>query len=426
MLLINIIAMKKNTKSTLFAIVSVMMLSATLISCDKVNLNKQQREDIILTKSQQNIVRQSNNFSINVLREMFLLQGNNNICVSPLSASIAISAISCGAQGNTLDQIQSVLGFSNISSEEMNDYFKYIIPQLQKVDKSIDFLSANAVWTNNGFDVYPEFVSKLDKYYSSKVSSLDFSSDDAVKTINKWCKEKTKGLIPKIIEGIDPNSKLMLANALYFKGEWQKKFNKKDGVKETFYNSDGSIQGDVAYMCNSTLPIRYGESEETRVAAIPYGNGAYEMVIVLPNIRNGFLSAEKLLTSLDGDQWEKWMSSLGAGREAFDVKLPSFKVEYDSEDYMKEALIKLGMIDAFNADAANFSGISNESLYISLLKQKTFIDVNEEGTEAAAVTVIGMKNGVDGDAFHVNRPFIYAIREVSTGATLFIGLTNRI
>lgn len=429
----------------LFVALVTALLVGTFLSCEKlqeVNTNTddnqdpkleenifdtfQPREIIPLTKTQEEIVKQSNGFAINVLREMSSLEGNKNICISPLSASLAISAISCGAEGNTLDQIKKTLGFSNVEGEEMNGYFKYLIPKLQEVDKSVEFTSANAVWLNKGFEIKSTFSSMLDEYYDSNVSTLDFSSISAVNTINNWCKDNTKGLIPEIIGELDENAKLALTNAIYFKGGWTNEFDKNKSFEDVFYLTNGSKQK-VTYMHDEDLPIRYGETEDVIMGALPYGNGAYELLICLPKEGN---SAEGLLAKLTPALWEEWLSCFTFANLSLDVILPKFKIEYDSQNFMQNALRLIGMTDAFNPMLANFQGISNEKTFISLLTQKTYMEVSEKGIDAAAATLLRVittalppsEKPTLPSTFHVDRPFIYAIREISTGATLFMGV----
>lgn len=425
--------MKHITAGRFLTLLSALFAAFLLISCEKEedkSVQQTDREDILLTKAQEEIVKQSNTFAVNLTREMFLLQNDKeNLCISPLSASLAVSALSCGAKGSTLDQIKSTLGFTPFSPEEMIDYFKYLIPQLKKVDPLVDFRSANSVWVRKGFSIEKQFVSLLDECYSSKVTELDFDSKSAVNTINKWCSDNTEGLIPQIIYEIDRSTQMLLLNALYFKGKWKTPFNEASSLKGTFLRNDGNGKS-VTYM-NNTFNVRYGEAEDVQVAALPYGNGAYEMVIVLPK---GYSMAKSILSELTSDQWNSWMENLSAEPMTCKVKLPKFTIEYESQDAMTYALQSMGMVDPFNPSVADFRGISHNNLCVSDVVQKTYMKVDESGTEAAAVTWAGLRGASLGDlqkikeipTFYVIHSFIYAIREVSTGAILFMGTVNDI
>lgn len=387
-------------------------------ACEAINSQEipKEREDIVLTKTQQELVSCSNAFAFNWFREMSVENQQKNIFVSPLSTSMALCAMANGAKQNTLTQMQTALGYGGYNMEDINNTYKLLVPALVEVDNTVDFSVANAVWIKKGFSVGSSFTTTLQKWYDAQVETLDFNAQ-AVKTINDWCAQKTNNRIKEIIRELDANMRLIYTNALYFKGIWTSKFEKGDTEEGLFTNADNTA-ATVSYMCQ-TESFLYGSDDHASYVSLPYGNEAYSMVIMLP--KEG-ISAAKLASALTPAVWENRMNSMH--RREVDLQIPSFTFEFDTEQMMIPVMKRLGMEDAFSALTADFSGIAPD-VFIGLLKQKTFIDVNESGTEAAAVTVIGVELTSLPPAavpFHVNRPFLYAIREISTGAILFMGM----
>lgn len=416
--------MKRNTLSLILMVALACAPALTACQGEGPVTPLSPRQDIPLTKTQEGRVAQGNDFGLKLFRQMAGTKAAaDNLFISPLSLSMALSALSGGAQDQTLQEIQSLLGFKEAEAREMHEYFQYLVPQLQGVDTSTALEIANAIWLRQNATPQAAFVDLLDKHYLCKVATLPFGEPEAAATINRWCAQYTHNKITEIIDRTSPNDALYLTNALYFKGIWSKRFNARNNSQESFTRSDGS-QTPITYMNATDLPVRYTQDKEVQVAALPYGNGAFEMVVVLP--RPDYPAAQ-LIQDLDAAQWESWMKALDPA--TCDVKLPKFTLEYDSQDFMKEAVQSLGMQRAFTPQA-QFGGIYQDPhlahLYISLLKQKTFISVDESGTEAAAVTIIGAKltsaGPQESPVFHVTRPFVYAIREVSTGVLLFLGV----
>ncbi|MDD2289587.1 MAG: serpin family protein [Bacteroidales bacterium] len=389
-------------------------------SCSKWNSDTPgEREDIILTRVQQEILSNSNGFGIDLFREMCLEQEGKNVFISPLSASLAISAVTNGAAGKTLEDMKAVLGFGPYSPDQMNGFFKHLVPALKAVDNTIKLSIANAVWIEKTFPVKNPFIQSLQQYYDASVNLLDFSDPKAPSVINQWCADNTNNLIKKVIDRIDPDKRLIYTNALYFKGKWKKTFDKKVSWQGSFANLSGT-SGQVTYM-EQTSQYRYTVGKGVAVAEIPYGNEAYSMVIALPDAG---VSVTDVLSSLTWEQWTGWMENLSLA--TLNLRIPRFRVEFDSEETMIPVLTRMGMGIAFDPGKADFSNISDIRIFISLLKQNSYIQVDEEGTEAAAVTTIGFNVTSIGPGqtipFHVDRPFLYFIKEKSTGTILFSGL----
>jgi serpin B len=397
------------------------MLCTLLASCQTAEPEpeKRERKDIVLTKAQQEIVRQNNTFAFNLLRTVS--QGEDegkNLLLSPLSASIALAMLNNGAGGQTLSEIQETLGYGDIPREEMNDYFLKMLAAMREADTDATFEIANSIWIRNDFSVLETFKEVNREFYDAEVRYEDFSNPQTVSLINNWCANKTHDRIPDIIESIDSETMMYLINALYFKGTWAFRFDKKNTATEFFTNADSTKTPAPVMNLEKTLAHARGETFD--LLELPYGNGSFGMIVLLP--KEG-LSLPSVLETLDAETWESTLSMMY--RKDVNLKLPRFKVEYERE--LNDDLAAMGMESMFNSWLADFSFITDPtSLYVSLVKQKTFAEVNEEGTEAAAVTVVVMDVMDSGDPspailFHATRPFLYFIREQSTGAILFSG-----
>lgn len=406
------------TLNSLF--ISSLISLVVLTSCSKMGAeSKEERKDIPLTKTQQTLVVSSNAFALNLYKSLSSLpsESDKNIFISPLSASLALSALSVGASGETLNEMKTALGFSAVNMEEMNLFYKTLVPALKEVDKKCDVKIANALWLRNGFTPLKSFTTTLAENYYADVKTLDFNSPTAVSTINKWCSDNTKGLIDKIIDKIEPNMMFYYTNALYFKGKWASPFKVLDSNKGDFTNIDGS-KSRITFMAQSSSYF-YKGLEGVSVLSIPYGNEAYSMVIVLPD--KG-VSVKDVVSELTPEKWDEYTKEMISQR--LYLKMPKFEVKYEAENTMIQALKNIGVKSAFDAISADFSGITGgKDIFLTLFKQKTYIKTDEEGTEAAAVTIGGGMCTSPGpaDEFIIDRPFIYAIQEKSTGTLLFLG-----
>lgn len=401
-------------KKTFLCLGAAFML---LLSCqsDDPTPTPNDRKDIPLTRSELEMTALGNVFAFNFFKTVTANEKEENVFVSPLSACLALSMTANGGAGTTLEEMKTTLGFKDYSLEEMNGYYKKLVNGLLTVDNSTTIGIANSIWIKEGFKVKQPFVDVNKDMYNAEVRNLNFSSPQAVSTINGWCSDKTNKRITKVLEFIDPDARMFLINALYFKGVWKNKFDKGSTVSEEFTSVSG--QKNTVDMMHQECSIPYTSEVGLQVAELPYGNEAFSMVVLLPGDGQGI---DNLIEQLTPENWEKWTSRLS--NRTIDIKLPKFKLKYSKE--LIEDLKMMGMIAPFNG-SANFSNMSDSDLFIGLVKQDTFVEVNEEGTEAAAVTTVGTyATSVDPSQpipFHVNRPFIYIIKEKSTGAILFMG-----
>jgi serpin B len=367
----------------------------------------------------QGIVAGNNTFAFDLLRKVYINEKDKkkNIFISPLSVSIAFAMLNNGAAGETRDEIRQALGFGDIPVEEMNAYFRSTIDSMATADPSVSFSSANAIWIDKNFPVLQPFKEVNEAEYRAEVRNVTFAdSDITAKLINDWCSAKTNGMIPKIVEaGQIPNWVMALGNAIYFKGEWTVIFPKKDTKDEAFNNQDGTKPRLPTMQIVESF--NYGDFGRFKALELPYGNGKYAMQLILPS---GKMTVGELVEELDGN------TGSGLSLREVIVKLPRFKVDY--ERILNEDLQALGVESAF-LPTADFSNLSTMSTFVSKVIQKTAIEVNEEGTKAAAATVVGMlfsSEPTPPAPFYVDRPFVFLIREKQTGAIAFIGIIRNL
>jgi len=405
-----------------FLLLSLSIIFLSACDSETGNPTLKEREDIVLSRSEQQMTEIGNEFAFKLFHEVSNNEKDKNIFISPLSASIALSMTANGAAGNSEEQMKSVLGFKDYALEEMNQYYKKITDGLLKADPSTELGIANSIWVKEGFPLLESFITTNKEVYDAEVRNLDFDLPSAPDIINKWCAGKTNNKIEEVIKVINPQARAFLINALYFKGVWKYQFDKKNTKKDNFNNQNGSKTS--VDMMNLEGTINYNTYEEVQIAELPYGNEAFSMIVIVPEDN---YTIDHLTKSLNAENWNKWINGL---RETeLEVKLPKFKLEYEKK--FNDELKAMGMEDPFNSKLADFSRMTDkEKLFIGFVQQNTFVEVSEEGTEAAAVTVVGMINTSVGPEpmvipFHVNRPFIYVIKEKSTGAILFMGrMTN--
>ena len=324
-----------------------------------------------------------------------------------------------GAKGTTREEINKVLGYEGSSLDDLNTFCKTMLEQGAAVDPSTTIEIANMAVVNKGSaSLKDDFTRKVESDYQANVCYKDFAKEDIKSLINKWCEEKTKGMIKDFLKDpLDPNDYAHFLNATYFKGIWSSQFKKKDSKEEKFTDIDGKSL--TVNMMWQKAQFNYSHVDGLCSAlCLPYGNKAYRMIVILPD--KG-VTMDGLMKGLTPETWNK----IGTMNEVeVDVKLPSFETEFGTES-LKPALKELGIQDAFNGGKADFSDMTDQKVYIADVLHKAKIKVDEQGSEAAAVTdVVMRKNSVSIQGpvdFHADRPFVYAITEISTGAIFFIG-----
>ena len=364
-----------------------------------------------LTAGEIEVIRASNRFAFDLLAQAN--EANENLFLSPLSASMALGMSMNGADGETWNQMRDVLGFGSLAEEEINDSYKSLIELLVGLDPTVETAIGNSVWTRSGFPVVPDFLNTVREVFGAEVAELDFASPSASERINEWVNDATRGRIEDIVPDVIPAGVVMyLLNAIYFKGSWTFQFDPSKTRTEPFHLDDGSTRTVPLMTLRETLPYR--EDGRFQAVDLPYGGRAFTMTVLLPG--QG-VSVDTLAANLDAGEWE----DVADGFRDTDVTLflPRFRMSY--ERMLNDDLAALGMVDAFDPYRADFTRLSPVApLAISEVKQKSWVDVNEEGTEAAAVTSAGTYTG-GVPVVRADRPFLFFIRERLSGTILFAG-----
>ena len=368
---------------------------------------KNQRKDISLTNDEQQLVQSNNDFAFNLFRKA---RGTDNSIMSPLSITYALGMLNNAAAGQTQKEINEVLGFGDAGADGINQFCRKLLTEAPALDETTVAEIANTIYVNSGtgYELQQGFVDLANQYYDAQPEARNFYDDETIDVINQWANDHTHGMIPKVFE--DPAmfnraAASYLLNALYFKGTWMNKFDKANTCDEVFNGSD------VVPMMHQNNEFRYTENEIYQAVCLPYGNGAYQMTVFLP-CENKTL--DDLLDFLNGSNWQ----NLGYNHD-IDLKLPRFKI--DTNLPLVNVMRELGMPTAFSL-GAEFPYFGNRDVFIGDMFQKAVIDLDEEGTEAAAVTVIEMNESISLPVtFHANRPFFFIISEQSTGAIFFMG-----
>lgn len=370
-------------------------------------------KQIVLSASMEQRVIQDNDFAFDLLKKTIANSVETNVFVSPLSVSMAFGMAWNGANGTTKTEIETALKMSGMSVDDINNYYKIMQTTLPTIDPSTKLSIANSMWYKTGFAVKPDFLKVNSDYFNAYIKGLDFSQSWAVDTINNWCSKKTNALIPTIIDKIPSNAVMYLMNAIYFKGIWQKQFDTKNTSVTKFTNETGN-QTDVNMMYQKDT-FAYAQTDNAQYLDMPYGNKVFSMTVILPAENK---TTTDVLNSLTVDNWTATLNSMSKKTEM--VYFPRFKVTNSFN--LNKALQDMGINAAFT-DLADFSNISNMPLQISEVIHKTYVTVDEEGTEAAAITSIGIVTTAMPEmiVFNVNKPFLFVIREKSTGVILFIG-----
>jgi serine protease inhibitor len=353
---------------------------------------------------------------------------SGNVIISPYSVSIALAMTYNGAAGDTKAEMGRTLALSGMSDKQINRNYLQMIEAVEKADHSVQMETANALWAQSGFPINPEFVKVTHGFYAAPVESVDFSTDPdrAAEKINDWVNRSTHSKIPTIVKSPDPNTRLILTDAVYFKGRWQRPFI-KNATKPRPFHLQGASPADVEVpMMVQNGEYQYFETDTLQAIALLYGNAHFQMYVLLPRSKGGLAD---LLRSLDESHWREWTNKLSF-REG-EIVLPKFETTYAKQ--LNDALINMGMAVAFDARKADFSLIHQPppGLYVGDVEHKTYVKVDEEGTEAAAATSVGIELAAKvypppppPFKMIVDHPFFFAIGERHTKALLFAGIVT--
>lgn len=362
------------------------------------------------------IVAANTKFGFKLFSEILKTDSEDNIFVSPFSVGSALAMTYNGASGNTKEAMAKALELQGFSRQQINSSNAALKTILENPDPKVQLTIANSLWANKNYSFNPEFIQRSRDFYTARVTNLNFTDTGTPSIINNWVDENTRGKINKIVETIEPSQVLILINAIYFKGSWTNEFDKKQTADYPFNLTSGKQKQHP--MMSQTGDYKYYENEQFQAVNLPYGrDGKISFYLFLPKQNS---SLKTFNQNLDAGKWEQWMTQFRK-QEGF-IRLPRFKMDYDVT--LNDALTALGMGEAFSNNA-NFSEMG-KNLAISSVKHKTFVEVNEEGTEAAATTSVGIvaTSAVQKpEPFRliVDRPFFCVIRDNQTGSVLFMG-----
>ena len=430
----------------LFLFAAIAIISLMMLSCSSDNAEDLDEAKTVvnmlstpipvrLTPAQKVFVNDNNGFTLNFLKTVNETdRSGKSFIYSPLSITYVLGMVNDAATGQTEKELEQTLGFHEGGIQAVNEFCKNLIDNLPKVDKDVTLDIANAIFLNKNYQLKEQFQKDMKEYYDAQAEALDFSSPATLGHINGWCNDKTKGMIPNILDEVDPNMMSYLLNAIYFKADWTSKFDPKNTKTETFTMEKGSTK---LPMMHQSVLINYMKNDTYSAVKIPYGNGYWDMTVMLPEEGKTTDDIVSLLAEKGFDEEAIYNNEFIPldyyvfSPAEVDLKLPSYETSSDTND-MKDGLIglmeKMGIRLAFNPFNEDICNMCAQPVYIAMMRQKAKIKVNEEGSEAAAVTVAGMKVNALSEppkyskaTFHANRPFVYVIREASSGVILFVG-----
>ena len=367
-----------------------------------------------LTVGERAIAAANTGFGLELLRELHESETEPNLFISPLSASMALGMTLNGARGETETAMRRALGFEGMDANSINAAYAGLIAQLRARDPKVEFRLANSVWHERSFTIEAAFLESARTHFDAEVRALDFASPDAPRVISGWAEDATGGRIKDLIQSIDPLEKLFLVNAVYFKAPWTTPFE-PNATRDGPFRTAGGATVQVPLMSRDG-GFRFLRDGDVEVVEMPYADSAFGMIALMPAEGR---TLDALVATLTPERWSGWMQALAPGRLM--LTLPKFRFDYGRK--LNDALSALGMGIAFVPRQADFTGISSErdDLHISRVEHKTFIDVHELGTEAAAATAVGVAVTSLPPTMRFDRPFLFAIRERSTGTILFLG-----
>jgi len=398
----------------IFLILLIIPVAITISSCNICEPNDTNNDPPrTLSSAEKAIVSADNNFGLKLFKNLNSDEPDKNLFISPLSISMAFGMALNGADGDTYEALKNTLELNGLTEAEINESYRDLIDLLINLDEEVIFNIANSIWYRDTFSVEQLFLDTNTEYFDAEIQGLDFSDPASKDVVNGWVADKTEGLIKKILENDIPADVVMyLINAIYFKGIWTIEFDKNNTSDESFYNYDNSVSS-VPLMFQSE-EFLYTETDQFQAVDLMYGDSLFSMTILLPKDGN---DVNDIVAALD----ENILSNQFYGTEV-DLHLPRFELEWKKE--LNDVLKAMGMEIAFAEGLADFSRINpNSDLFISEVLHKTFIKVDEEGTEAAAVTSIGISltSLPQTVEFRVDKPFIFMIREHHSNTILFIG-----
>jgi serine protease inhibitor len=405
----------RETKSVGLNFALLFCICIGLMQCSTHSVSPDPKVSRELTPAERTLVQSDNKFGLKLFEEIVKEEKDKNVFISPLSVSMALGMTYNGANGETQEAMQKTLELDGLTIKEVNESYKNLIELLTGLDPKVRFQIANSIWYRQSISAKEEFINLCKKYFDALVTGLNFDDPAVVDIINAWVKENTNGKITEIVDApIDPLTVMFLINAIYFKGTWTYQFDKDETKDDWFRLPDGTKK--PCKMMEQRGFYKYLESDDFQAVDLPYGDGDFSMTIFLPYWNTNI---DSLIAKFDQENLNYWLSCFSS--DSGDIYIPKFTLEYELK--LNEALKALGMGIAFTT-AADFSRMyENVTVWIDEVKHKTFVEVNEEGTEAAAATVVQITYGPGPPGFwmRVDRPFVFVIRENKSQTILFMG-----
>jgi serpin B len=415
--------MRNIFKSGLLA--TMLVLLAAMPSCEKSGTKDQPVDpgdpvNISTEVYQKEVIDSANRFAFDLFKSILNdAKGLDNIMISPFSITSALSMTLNGAAGETFEAMKKALRLDGKTLEQINDTYLKLMTEMVPVDERVVMEIANSVWVEKHITVKEPFMKSLETWYKAEAREINVLDPEAVDIVNGWIEEKTHDKVTDMLNFLEPDLAMLLINAVYFNGKWRNQFDKADTKEETFYVAPSTPR--MVPMMHQEENLKASKEGNVTIVDIPYGQGNYSMLVILPD---EWISPSDVALALTPSKWNEWINLLDNNTQKVDLSMPRFKYNYKRT--LNDDLINMGMGIAFTA-AADFSNISNSGLMISRVEHQTFIETNEEGTEAAAATVVVMIDSISGGGpltITLDRPFLYFIREISTGTILFMGILS--
>jgi serpin B len=393
------------------------LIGMGILACDTTNVPPQDPE---AQAAKAKLIEADAGFSLDLFKAVHRADSTaENTFISPLSVSMALGMTMNGTAGNTYAELQNALGFNDLSKEEINKGYKALQFELENADDKVEFQIANSVWSKQGFEVNPAFISTVENYFEAETASLDFADPKTIDIINSWVADKTNDRIKKIIQSISSDDVMFLINAVYFNGPWRYEFDEENTGEMDFYIND--MDHVAVDMMSQVAEVGYLMNEDVEMIELPYGDDTFSALFIKPG--SEISSVDELIeTKLSQVQLQRWISELNVGQIGYFV--PKLELAYKRQ--LIPDLFHLGISDLFTEGSADLTELFNDvnNIYVSSVLQKTFLKMNEEGTEAAAVTAVTVTLESAGPSWPTiiyDEPYLLLLREKSTGTILFIG-----
>ncbi len=398
------------------------MSSMILVSCDLFDSDEKKTAPTPFPENMEleakSVIASNNEFGFDLFKKIYQDDSAENMMISPISISLALAMTYNGAEGETQTAFENTLHLTDLSCDQINAIYQNLQNYLEKTDPKVRMNIANSVWSKQGTNVEEEFKKNIQEFYNAEFRVEDFSNPETLHAINNWVEDNTEGKIQNILDEIDSDAFMYLINAIYFKGKWANSFDIKNTYSGIFTDKD-AMNSTAKYM-TTNMHVGYLNNDVFTALELPYGNNDYSMAILLPNENKKIAD---VVDQLNDSNWNQWMNSFS--KLELNVHLPKFKFEYKQE--LSNILIQLGLENPFS-NTADFSGISRDlPLKISRVIHQSFIEVNEEGAEAAAATVVEVSVNSVGppSVIKLNKPFFFAIKEKQTNSIVFMGTLKK-